>query len=169
MKTSLLNWSFLLVCSVLPTISQAKVVTLSVSAGKTTDSISIGTNEVARIVTFHNLGGYSSAIYITTGGTTNVVYSDVLNSGSAYVVAGPARIELRYQNGPNSFSSFSTIEVEPESFPPDKTLIIPADTKGANIIMEASSDLIHWTNSVPGLYTNISGNLFFRIRADRIP
>ena len=88
-----------------------------------------------------------------------------IGSGTSYVIAGPATIELRY--GPDT--AFCTIDVEAEMFPPDKTLIIPGDSRGANIIMEASPDLVHWTNSVPGLYMNTTGNMFFRIRAERVP
>ena len=89
------------------------------------------------------------------------------------LIAGPAtfRFGIPAPTNPN-YSSFVTIEIIPESFPPDKTIIIPADTKGANIIMEASTDLIHWTNAPPGLYTqtnDTSKNLFFRLRAERIP
>ena len=35
--------------------------------------------------------------------------------------------------------------------------------------MEQSRDLINWTNSVPGLYTNTAiSHLFFRLRAERL-
>jgi hypothetical protein len=42
-------------------------------------------------------------------------------------------------------------------------------TGGANIILERSTDLIHWTAAAPGAYTNQESHLFFRIRADRLP
>ena len=165
MKTFLLKLSFVLTCSALPILSQAKVVTLGVDSGKTMDSISIGTNEVGTIVTFQG-GDQGICLNIMVAGVTNT-WCYILDSGSSRVVAGPAIIQLKYYTGTNP--GFCTIKVEPESFPPDKTLIIPADSHGANIIMEASPDLVHWTNSVPGLYTNATGNMFFRIRADRIP
>ena len=60
-------------------------------------------------------------------------------------------------------------ECRVREYPPDKTLIIPADTKGANIIMEASTGLVHWTNAPPGLYANPTASMFFRLRAERIP
>ena len=158
MKLFLLKLSLVLICSVLPLLSQAKVVTLVVNSIKTTDSITIGTNEVGRIVTYptYPVGAQdgTSALFVTVGGITNALLLNVVNgglgisSGNSFVVAGPATIELR--NRLSTTPSFCTIEVNPESFPADKTLIIPADTKGANIIMESSSDLIHWTNSVPG-------------------
>lgn len=62
-----------------------------------------------------------------------------------------------------------TAEIIPQSFPPDKTLVIPADTGGANVIMESSTDLVHWDAAQPGQYTNLTSHLFFRIRAERLP
>jgi len=47
---------------------------------------------------------------------------------------------------------FCTVEITPESFPPDKTIIVPAGT-GANIVMESSTDLMNWSPAAPGSYT----------------
>lgn len=168
MKTFLRKLAFALMFCAVTILAQASVVTLGVSPTKTSDSISIGTNEVATIVTFHSTSQGGPSLNIIAAGVTNIIGAQsVITLGSARLVAGPATIQLKYNN--NLDTAFCTVQIDPESFPPDKTLIIPADTKGANIIMEASPDLVHWTNSVPGLYTNTTGNLFFRIRADRIP
>lgn len=85
------------------------------------------------------------------------------------MVAGPGIIRLKVASSAAGGRGFCTISITPESFPPDKTIILPADTKGAIINLEASGDLINWTNAPAGSYTNLTGNLFFRIRADRIP
>lgn len=80
-------------------------------------------------------------------------------------VSGPATIWLSGYGSP----TFVTLRIAPESFPPDKTIIIPQGTPGANIVMEQSTDLINWTNSLPGIYTNAAVNhLFFRLRAERL-
>jgi len=47
--------------------------------------------------------------------------------------------------------------------------VIPAGTAGANIALESSTDLVHWTPARPGAYTNLQAHMFFRIRADRLP
>ncbi len=46
--------------------------------------------------------------------------------------------------------------------------MIPADTKGAEIVMESSTDLLNWTEAEPGVYTNTTAHMLFRIRAERI-
>ena len=64
--------------------------------------------------------------------------------------------------------AYLTLEIKPDSFPPDKAVIIP-EGSGAIIVLESSTNLVHWSPATPGMYTNQTGNLFFRIRADRIP
>jgi hypothetical protein len=130
---------------------------------KPSAELSVGTNEVAKIVSL--IGNYSPELRIEAGGVTNNYRSEIVSG--QIVIAGPAR--LRLLQGGSGNNNLCTVVREPESFPPDKTLIIPADTGGANIIMEGSTDLIHWTNAVPGVYTNLTGHMFFRIRAERIP
>ncbi len=77
--------------------------------------------------------------------------------------------ELHYTGSPDPSCAVLTVEIEPESFPPDKTIIVPQGTPGANIVMEASGDLVHWTNAPPSLYTNTEpSHLFFRLRAERL-
>lgn len=88
------------------------------------------------------------------------------NNPTGVVVAGPARFVI---GGGASESTLLTLKILPDSFAPGRTLVIPADTHGANIIMEASPDLVQWTNALPGVYTNTSGHTFFRIRAQRLP
>jgi hypothetical protein len=83
----------------------------------------------------------------------------------SYTVAGPAVFQL---TAPSSRYGFCTIEITPESFPPDKTLIIPQGT-GANITFECSTNLLDWNPVWQGNYTNAPSNKFFRIRADRLP
>jgi hypothetical protein len=85
--------------------------------------------------------------------------------GVGTVIAGPAVFQATSYNGA---IGFYTIEISPESFPPDKTLIIPAGT-GANITFECSTNLLDWNAVWQGTYTNAPSNKFFRIRADRLP
>ena len=161
--------------------AQSRFVTLVIGATNVLDEVIIGTNELASIkgsFDSQDNGANNSASFVEVAkGSQSFRLGSLQLSpvSGAYrgpiAIAGPARLSLKFQNPPSnpSMAAFLTVEIQPESFPPDKTIIIPADTKGANIVMEASPDLIHWTNAPPGLYTNQTGNLFFRLRAERIP
>ncbi len=89
-----------------------------------------------------------------------------ISGGPVPVIVGPAVFQ-RKPNGSGGIG-FCTIEITPESFPPDKTLIIPEGT-GANITFECSTNLLDWNSVWQGTYTNAPSNKFFRIRADRLP
>ena len=154
--------------------AQSRFVTLTLGTNKPTDQITIGTNEVVNIV---STGGSSPYVIVAKDNFTFRLNNDRFYPVfSAYqaktLISGPATLSIGTQTEPLwNNPAFVTIEIIPESFPPDKTIIIPADTKGAYIIMEASTDLIHWTNASPGLYTqtnDTSKNLFFRLRGERL-
>jgi hypothetical protein len=155
------------------TCLQAKVVTVTISQERPSGSVVIGTNEVGKILTSMAGGQAGVTVIAVINGKTNYIYGVNaivdLRPNQNITIAGPAEIRLFGGQEIEHLFGFCTVQIEPESFPPDKALIIPADTKGANVIMEASPDLVHWTNSVPGVYTNLTGNMFFRIRAERIP
>ena len=132
-----------------------------------TDEVSISSNETARItgISYPNFG--DARIQLIKNSITNSF--TLSNARPADVpgvtLAGPATIRLVA----NGNTAFVTVQIEPQSFPPDKTIIIPQGTPGANIIMEQSTDLVSWTNSLPGSYTNTAVNhLFFRLRAERL-
>ena len=147
----------------------------------TSDQVLIGSNEVAIVRSAYDpfssgtSGGNFSLEIIKSvqkfrleAGALNYNYVRVPQS---YHFAGPATLTLINGVNPDQRginAAFCTLEIIPESFPPDKTVIIPAGT-GANIIFESSTDLIHWTTNAPGIFTNSPANQFFRIRAERIP
>jgi hypothetical protein len=93
-------------------------------------------------------------------------YSNGADSRGNPMIAGPALIKLKDID--NSHRGFATIQITPESFPPDKTLIIPAGS-GALIRFQCSTNLIDWTTLYSNTYTNVPSSKFFRIAADRLP
>ena len=143
---------------------QARFVTLTVNnnpnAGPTNlfAQLAIQSNEVATVRWIAG-GVYLSVI------KDGIPLGGIVGNPQA-VVAGPAVFQVT-QNGPANVG-FCTIEITPESFPPDKTLIIPQGT-GANITFECSANLLDWNAVWQGTYTNAPSNKFFRIRADRLP
>jgi hypothetical protein len=86
------------------------------------------------------------------------------------VVAGPTTLKIvtvaDWRNLPQT--AYVTVEVAPETFPPDKTVIIPQGT-GARIALECSTNLLSWSEIWTNTFTNVPSHKFFRITAARIP
>lgn len=154
-----------------PLVGLCRDVTLTVGGAGLTE-VAIGTNETAQIASWFPLNGNSSnmKLEIVKDGLTMTLYSTTGFStagGTPPRIAGPATIRLAGDS--SNPRGFCTVQIDPASFPPDKTLVVPAGTAGANIILESSTDLVQWTTAAPGAYTNLQSNMFFRIRADRLP
>lgn len=163
----------------LPMRLQAEFVTLSAgrAASNGVAQITIAASQLAEVVSFpasvNSAAGISLAI--TKDGWTHRYYPTLSPSGvnsvpagffDPCVVAGPATLSMVSVNGN---PGFCTVKITPESFPPDKTIIVLPGTGGGNITMECSTNLIQWTPASNGVYTNLSEARFFRIRLDRIP
>jgi hypothetical protein len=180
MKTLLIS----LLAFSLSTCLRANIVTLQVNSdpGAGTNivmnsSVSIADNEVATVLArgdSSSSGGLATWVkngmtnyFLLTTQTENI---SIPTSGmTPVVIAGPALIYISISPfAPSPVTAYCTLQIDPQAFPPGQTLAIPAGS-GALISLEASADLRFWTNAAPGLYTNQLGNLFFRIRADRIP
>jgi hypothetical protein len=142
---------------------QARFVTLTVNGNPVGGPVNllaqlnIHSNEVATV-----LASSTDGLTVIKDGLSLAYFS----GRGSYTIAGPAVFQLTSNNG--IAQDFCTIEITPESFPPDKTLIIPQGT-GAKIIFECSTNLLDWAPVWQGTYTNAPPNKFFRIRADRLP
>lgn len=171
MKTNLSKSLALAVCLLTPLLGLCRDVTLTVGGAGLTE-VSVGTNETAQIVSWFPVGDFTSTrLDIIKDGLTVSFYSGsgIRSVGSTTArIAGPATIRF-LASGSSSQLGFCTVQIDPASFPPDKTLVVPAGTAGANIILESSTDLVQWRTAAPGAYTNLQSNMFFRIRADRLP
>ncbi len=82
---------------------------------------------------------------------------------NALIIAGPATIELRGTGG------LATFRIYPESYPPDKAVLVAPGAGGAAITLECSTNLVAWQTATNGIYTNQPAAKFFRIKLDRIP
>ena len=150
MKTSMLKTSLVCMSLVVTLSATARVVTLTIDKEKPTDQVSIGANEVAEVISsfdsaYLNGDAPQFIMTITSKNHTFLITGANLSPGSPVfrgriAIAGEAKVKVEYGRAPGPFSAFLTLQITPESFPPDKTLIIPADSKGANIIMEQSTD-----------------------------
>ncbi len=163
------------------TQTKADTVTLVINNGARpgnvilTNHLSVLSNQVATLKSaFGSMspsgGGVGVDISVTVHGVTWTDYGDISNYKTP--IAGPAEISISVKSGYasptfNSVSGWATFEITPESFPPDKTLILPEGTVGI-VHVESSTNLIHWQDEWTHTFSNTNQNRFFRIRADRV-
>ena len=151
----------------------ARIVTLTGSDTKSNDSLTIGTNESLTILSGGHRGSLGANVEIDKDGFKRSFdlgdYNSQALTLTRMTIAGPAKISLNVCCDIQEVSklSFLTVEVLPDLYPPDKTLVLPQGD-GANIILESSTNLVHWSPAPLGSYTNKTANLFFRIRAERL-
>jgi hypothetical protein len=83
------------------------------------------------------------------------------------ILQGPATLNF-YLNTTNYGPSFITLKIIPESYDPNKTIIIPPGTNQVQITLQASTNLINWTTATNGIYGSPDTAQFFRIREDNL-
>jgi hypothetical protein len=151
--------------------AQTKYVTLKVESsfappGFVTNTFEITSSETAEVVGTYLNGTW---LEVEKEGTLFLFTDAVLNNyvNRQVIIAGPAVFRLRTIT--TNQKSFSTLRIIPESFSPDKTIIIPEGTAGATITLECSTNLLNWSTATNGFYTGTNSSKFFRIRAERAP
>lgn len=166
----------LLILALLSSIAlnaQPRYVTLTVDSTNRVSELSIGTNETAEVVTFLGtleIGGGPPLQIIKNGVSrefTPMLFSGHGQAASALrpvVVAGPAT--LRLGRSDSTSEAQCTIKIEPESFPPGLTIILPEGTVGT-IHVESSTNLVQWADEWVHTFANTNENRFFRLRAER--
>lgn len=134
-----------------------------------TNYVDIKSNEVAQIASVlppynNSFPRYFNLLFQKDGHTVNVDIDQTIGKS----VGGPCRIILRtdWPNAGGQSSAWVTVNITPESFPPDKTVILPEGTVGT-IHVESSTDLIQWKDEWVQTFANTNQNRFFRIRAER--
>src|SRR5947209_3594900 len=146
-----------------------------------TNEVDVAVNEVAELVGYSAFpaNGVSMAFYLHAFRDGKDIelylppsgilaqYGTAASTPARHMIAGPAKIRLwTTQRGPGG--TYCTWKITPESFPPDKTIVIP-QAGGANIGMECSTNLIDWVPASLGVYTNVPATKFFRLKAERLP
>lgn len=164
----------LLVIPFLCTLSHpafARLEMLIVDQASPTNTIEVRTNEVASLSKFYVFSGTGAeAALVVQVGQHSVLSGCSGCSAIPLPIKGPSRISLVSRDplpGAQWFA-YALIQVTPESFPPDKTIVIP-EGGGANIALECSTNLIDWTTAPLGVYTNQPTVKFFRLKAERLP
>ncbi len=168
MKTTFLALAVVLSSSML-SFAQSRWITLSIGGETQVSSLAIGTNEVAHI---RGIWGAVAGQHIEVSKdscTWRIEGSTVASVGDRgdIPIAGPALLALKAGSGVTTNNAVgATIEVTPESFPPDKTIILPEGTVGT-VHVESSTNLIHWQDEWTQTFANTNDNRFFRLRAER--
>jgi len=103
----------------------------------------------------------------STNFTRRLGYSTTWNVQSAVrAVVGPALVEISLGGGADL--SFCTLKItkQGETFTPSTAVVIPSDAQGpVDIVLESSTNLVQWTQALPGTYGTSSQLRYFRVRA----
>jgi len=160
--------------------------TVTIFASYTNKTVSIESNQVARVLSWsvnQGTGPYTDvqlSVYQSVGpGSFQYRFYTNLITSTPYtftpipnalpVVAGPA--QLRVSSVLNESLMTIQITTDPASCAacaPSGVAVVPTDATGpVQIVMESSQDLVNWVPSLPGTYGANSTNRFFRVRAVR--
>lgn len=130
-----------------------------------TNHVSIVDGETAEVVSVYPPGG--SAASFTKDG---VWFPSVVGDRNLFVVVkGPATFHLVAQGGGGSpTATLLTLKIKPESYPPDKTLILPPGTNQVFVTLESSTNLVQWASATNGVYGSPNEARFFRINMQKL-
>ena len=170
MKTTLLA----LLLSVLGVAAQERYVTLAQPSffdnqnlqRLATNTLEIVSGETAHLVSLLNGDSGNCSLYVEKDGARVHVRTSTRDAfyvpRDPLVVNGPARLLVVGRGG------MATLKITPDQYPPDRTVVVPGGPGGATVTMECSTNLVNWVPATSGVYTNLPGVKFFRIKLDRI-
>lgn len=171
MKTQTILIPFVLTIMLVAAGSNARVITLTEKATGATPGIAevyVESYEVAEVVSFPVAMNINSSVEVLKDGRKSILQQLVVGGQQfePLIVAGPATIRLVV--GSNSSAGLCTIKITPEAYPPDKSILVAPGSGGAAITLECSTNLVNWTATTNGVYTNLPAAKFFRIKAEQI-
>lgn len=162
-------------CALLLAVTaEARVITLNAygtnNAGVGFAEVFIESYEVGEVISFPVAMNVNSSIEVIKDGRKSVLQTlSVPNQGfDPVVVAGPAVIRLVVAGNTANNAGLCTVRITPEAYPPDKSILVAPGSGGAVITLECSTNLLNWTSTTNGVYTNLPAAKFFRIREERI-
>jgi hypothetical protein len=85
--------------------------------------------------------------------------------GNSLVIAGPATFSIWADPG---LTALATLQITPETYSVNKTLIVPPGTNQVQIALESSTNLVSWATATNGIYGSPETARFFRIRMDNL-
>ena len=148
--------------------------------GTNSSTVNIGAYQTAEVVSYpYEVNYRKTYLQVTTQGQTFTFSRNeqgeygMEDLPEPFIVVGPATLQLcpimPAQDSYSGSVGFCTIRIKPESFPPDKTLILLPGTNSANVVMESSTDLANWSTATNGTYGGTNVAMFFRIRLCPLP
>jgi len=132
-----------------------------------TNSYTITGVETAEIISFKANDDGSAGLYIQKDGTIFNRFASAESSlgGKGTVIQGPATFTLI---ACCTKPTYLTLKIMPESYDPNKTLIIPPGTNQVQITLQVSSNLINWETATNNIYGSPNTAQFFRIKEDNL-
>lgn len=152
MKTHVIPILLLAACCVGLSAQAQQYVTLTIPPNGT-NSYTVVQGQAAETVNESTWeGAFSPSISMQKDGYTFQEFTGI--------VQGPATIQV---SSPNGLPFFVTLQILPESYNPNKTLIIPPGTNQVQITLQVSPDLVNWSTTTNGIYGSPNTAQFFRI------
>ncbi len=114
--------------------------------------------------------------YVTMNGLRSRIDQEG-GGGFFYTLMGPADVEFTWFDQDNinfrdlqrgKIVGLVQVMTTLSPYSADKSVIIPAGSKGGVIALDMSTDLVTWTPTTPGTFASTTTNMFFRIRLDRL-
>lgn len=106
-----------------------------------------------------------------SGTNWEVFFNETNTPNDLPTFLGPLQVSVRAEAGEESFC-FVALKVTPvpsEIVRPSNTVVIPEEPNGNyRIILESSTDLVTWTEALPGEYGSSTSKRFFRLRAETL-
>lgn len=181
-KALLLIFLFLCSCTLTSHAQAPRFATLELSPVRVTNatvtwsgsnSFAIAAGETAEILNFIQRGEDSSDLILIRQGV-EFPFNYLAGTYWPIFVQGPALLVLRAVpdwciSCSTKPSSFVTLRIHPDVFPPDRTLVIGPDTKQVLVALECSTNLLDWATATNGNYGSTNDAKFFRIKALRGP
>lgn len=131
-------------------------------SGSATNKVIIAEAEAAEIMSVTTLNAF---LYFQRDGTNFVGFKAADATGKGTIMKGPATVVLVGQLGT---PAYLTLKIMPESFPPDKTVILPPGTNQVQVTLESSTNLVNWAAATNGVYGSPNEARFFRIHLQKL-
>jgi hypothetical protein len=131
-------------------------------SGSATNEVAISEAEAGEIMSISTLNAF---FYFQRDGTNLVGFKAADATGQGTIIKGPARCVLVGQLGT---PAYLTVKIMPESYPPDKTVIVVPGTNQVQITLESSTNLVHWSSATNGVYGRPDEARFFRIHLQKL-
>jgi hypothetical protein len=130
------------------------------------ESLTVRTGEAVELAS-----GAGSNVSILASSASGRMASQLVNPDgkfNPFAYAGPATITLGESLGPipSGFSGYATFRVWPGATDPQTVSIVPPGTNAVTVLLESSTNLVHWSSAASVTLTNVPAATFFRAKVN---